>query len=96
MLQGMSWQQFLEWKAFDEIEPIGGARGDWQAASICSVVDSLRGRAIPLSPKDFKLRFDAPVRRAVEVIPPPAKDLKTIATLICKAYEKVGTEQANG
>lgn len=38
MLSRMSWKQFAEWQAYDEIEPFGDKRGDWQAASIASAI----------------------------------------------------------
>jgi hypothetical protein len=38
MLRKMSMRQFMLWREFDEVEPIGGLRGDWQAASICSAL----------------------------------------------------------
>lgn len=38
MLRGMSWRQLMEWEAFDEIDPIGGKRGDYHAASVAAVI----------------------------------------------------------
>lgn len=38
MLREMSMRQFMLWYEFDKVEPIGGLRGDWQAAAICSVI----------------------------------------------------------
>lgn len=30
----MSWAEYQEWRLFDAIEPFGGHRADWQAASV--------------------------------------------------------------
>ncbi len=59
MLRDMPIEQFQEWMAFDEIEPIGGRRGDWQAASVVSTLYNLqRNRERypePFSPEMFLL-----------------------------------------
>lgn len=38
MLRELTWEQLLEWMAFDRISPIGDRRGDWQAATVCAAV----------------------------------------------------------
>lgn len=61
----MTWKQFLEWKSFDELEPIGDRRGDWQAASICAAVVNLemamRRIKRRFTPEELLLEFDKPV-----------------------------------
>jgi hypothetical protein len=38
MLRQLTYRQFLEWKLFDAINPIGDKRGDWRAAAISATV----------------------------------------------------------
>lgn len=70
MLRELSWEELLEWKAFDEISPLGDKRGDWQAASIASVIRNnillQAGMGDKLtSPSDFLLEFK-PIEERVE------------------------------
>lgn len=37
----MTREEFLTWKAYDRIEPIGDARGDVQTAQICQAVSAV-------------------------------------------------------
>lgn len=57
----MTWKQFIEWQQFDLIEPIGGQRLDWNAASIASVLVNIaaaKGRSRKrVQPKDMLLVF---------------------------------------
>lgn len=61
MLREMSFTDFLQWQAYDQIEPIGAVRGDWQAASICSMMANLTamyaGSKKRYRTKDFLLEF---------------------------------------
>ena len=61
MLRRLPFKQLLEWEAFDQLEPIGGRRGDWQAASICSMLANIaiaKGRSRKrFQVKDFLLEF---------------------------------------
>lgn len=78
MLRELSWEELLEWKAFDDISPLGDRRGDWQAASIASVIRNnlllQAGMGDKLtSPSDFLLEFKTQEERQEEkaVAPPP-------------------------
>lgn len=68
MLKELPFAQFREWQAFDQIEPIGGIRGDWQVASVCAtVMNALHmrvGSRERFSPSDFMLKFDSVVKEA--------------------------------
>jgi hypothetical protein len=65
MLRDMPWRQFREWMEYDKLEPIGGKRGDWQAASVCAML--LNAAALQRSgklemrfrPEMFLLEYDA-------------------------------------
>lgn len=61
MLREIPWHTLLEWEAFDKVEPIGGVRGDWQAASICSQLTNLavmqRGGKYRTRPADWLLEY---------------------------------------
>lgn len=70
MLRGMTWQQFLEWKAYDQVQPLGDERGDWQAASICAALMTAITRKV-FSPETFLLKFRDPDEAPPE--PPKAK-----------------------
>ncbi len=78
MLKEMSWKDFLEWQAFDKIEPIGGIRGDWQAASICSQLVNVavmqRGGKFRSRPSDWMMEYgDEKPRVEVKEEKPPQK-----------------------
>ena len=54
MFRSMTKQEFLDWWAFDMIEPIGGTRGDYQSAQMCTAM--MNGFAVlARSKKRFKL-----------------------------------------
>lgn len=61
MLKEMPFPVFLGWQAFDTIEPIGGIRGDLQAASVCATVmnaTAIRARSkARFHVKDFVLEY---------------------------------------
>jgi len=59
MLREMSMRQFMTWWDFDQVEPIGGIRGDWQAASICAALYNVfRSRSVkPANVEDFLLTY---------------------------------------
>lgn len=61
MLKQITWPQFLELKAYDQIEPIGTRRTDYQAASICATLANLavgRRSRRRFKVSDFLLEFD--------------------------------------
>lgn len=50
--------ELATWRAFDLIQPIGGERGDWQAALVANTVARCHGNKTKLG--DFLLRFGPP------------------------------------
>jgi len=71
----MSARQFQEWFEFDRVDPIGGRRGDWHAASICAAIfNSMAIRAnsrTRFRVRDFLLEFgDAKQVKEVDNKPP--------------------------
>lgn len=73
MLRRMSWSLFQDWRDFDQVEPIGGVRGDWQAASICATLTTIAaaragGGGRIFSPEEMLLKFKA---KDVEVVKEP-------------------------
>lgn len=55
MLRELPAKQFLEWQMFDQLNPIGDLRRDWQAASICAVIANIAA-AQGRSKKRFKVQ----------------------------------------
>lgn len=67
-------KDLLKWKAYDDLEPIGGLRGDWQAASICATLTNIdarrRGAKHVFTPREFLLEFKDVPTEAKEVAVP--------------------------
>lgn len=57
MLAETSSAELAEWIAFDQLEPIGPVRGDYQAALIARTVASQYAKKPPKI-EDFLIRFD--------------------------------------
>lgn len=61
MLEEMSIGDLLEWRAFDQVEPIGGQRGDWQAAAVCAQIANIaaiqRGGTFRSKPVDWLMEY---------------------------------------
>lgn len=76
MLDRMSFDDFLNWRAFDLIEPFGDRRADYHAASICAAVFNaalMRGgsrKRVRVS--DFLLEFKDAVTKVAEEAGPNA------------------------
>lgn len=70
MLRKIAWPQFLRWYEFDTVEPIGGRRGDWQAASICAAVSNVmmavHGHKRRFRTADFMLEFSGKDKQVAE------------------------------
>lgn len=70
MLRSISWEQFLEWQAYFELEPFGEERGDFRSGQIVQALwniarDPKRNPdGWPLS--EFLLTFGDTPRRIVE------------------------------
>lgn len=62
LLRQMSAQQLEEWRAYYELEPWGGVRGDLQAGIVASALWNIyrdrRKRSEPFEPGDFVLSFE--------------------------------------
>jgi hypothetical protein len=69
----MSYEDLLEWQAYDRIEPIGAARDDWHAASICATMWNIAaaqaGMKKHFAPKDFLLEFGKTPEEAAQAAP---------------------------
>jgi hypothetical protein len=79
----MTWQQFLEWKAYDQVQPLGDERGDWQAASVCAAFMTAITRKV-FNPETFLLKFRDPDEAPPEPPKPAAPDwqrMKMIARM---------------
>jgi len=101
MLERMSFDDLMWWRAFDLIEPFGDRRADYHAASICAAIYNttlMRGGSRKrMSPSDFLLEFkdvetkpDAPGKTET---PPTAgwQHMKSIAKMhfaLSKALSK--------
>lgn len=68
MLAEMPFKEFLRWRAFDVVDPIGGRRGDWQSAAMCSTLANcfamLTKSKKRWTPEQFLLEFDAARKEA--------------------------------
>lgn len=68
MLARMPWELFVEWQAFDLLSPIGGPRGDWQAAAVAASIFNARllgtGKEVPVA--DFLLKFGKAVEHTAK------------------------------
>jgi hypothetical protein len=64
LLPGLSERELAEWTAFDLVEPIGGRRGDYQAAIVASTVVNVNrrkgGKVAKVS--DFVPEYGRPAR----------------------------------
>jgi hypothetical protein len=93
MLRKLPFKQLLAWEAFDELEPIGGRRGDWQAASICSMLMNLAGKRARTS--DCLLEFGE--EREVPPAPAPQRqtwqEQKMIGMMFAAASAKGGRKK---
>lgn len=61
MLRNMTWVSFLEWVAYDEVEPFGERRADLRNGLMCATIanchrDSTRSK--PFKATDFIIDFD--------------------------------------
>jgi hypothetical protein len=78
MLRRITWKKFVTWKAFDELEPIGGQRLDHLTASIVSTLVNLRRNVDkypdPFPLADFLLKWGSD---SATVKPPPKPTGKT-------------------
>jgi len=89
MLRQLSMKKFLEWMAFDKLEPIGDKRGDWQAAVICSTLANIavaktRSRK-RFKTKQFLLEFgpDKPLAQGQQQ---SWQEMKMIAQMVAIAF----------
>lgn len=78
MLEEMSWDQFLEWNAFDALEPFGEEREDFRSASVRQTITNVLGslhvpnyQQMPL--RDFLLGFGDSGALAAAPVVAPAK-----------------------
>lgn len=60
----MPYSEFLEWRAWYEMEPRGEERDDWraalQSAVLANVHRNTKKKKTPFGPKDFILQFERP------------------------------------
>lgn len=91
----MSFDEFLDWRAFDLICPYGDRRADYHAASICAAIYNTTlmqgGSRKRLSPTEFLLEFKDVEKKDPEAAPAAAwQHMKSIARMhfaISKAHD---------
>lgn len=54
MLREITWEQFLEWQAYDSLDPFGEEREDYRAASVCQALWNI-ARDVKRYPQGFPL-----------------------------------------
>jgi len=86
----ISSREFIEWLAYDSIDPGEPVRSDMNAAMISSIIANVnrdpKKRARPYEPKDFMWDFEGKVRTA------PAKTIKMKLELWRQQYEHARTK----
>jgi hypothetical protein len=99
LLRRLSWKKFLSWKAFDEIEPIGGKRLDYLVASIVSTLVNLRRNVekypSPFPLGDFLLNWGVKSGGSVKPPPKPQKtwqQLKLMGQILAGMYNAAEDE----
>lgn len=88
----------LAWHAYDQLEPIGGQRSDWNSAAIVSLLTNIHRNSKlfpnPFPVKDFLLNFEQEARQssvrwaASEKKVKPATDLLAIAKSVASMYNR--------
>jgi hypothetical protein len=92
MLREISAKQFIEWIAFDELEPIGGLKDDYRAASIVATLVNLRRNVekfpAPIPISNFLLKWGDELRNQPAVKPPQKtwQQLKLIGQVMAASY----------
>lgn len=89
MLEELPARKYLEWFAFDQVEPIGGLRSDWAAAAVCAQMTNLAamraGGKYRARPVDFLLEYGPekppPVAKGEEAPQKSWQELKFIAQM---------------
>lgn len=84
MLKRMPSKQFMSWVAYDKVEPIGGRRGDWHTASICSTLMNIACGKMKYTPSDFLLEWGP--KRAVQQKKQSWQEMKMMAQIIAGFY----------
>lgn len=101
MLGEITWKKFVSWKAFDKIEPIGGVRQDYLAASIVSTLVNLRRNTDkypePFPLADFLLKWGEP--QVADQLPKPStgkpwQQLKLMGQILAAAYNMAEDDDA--
>ena len=81
----ISSREFIEWLAYDSIDPGEPVRSDMNAAMISSIIANVnrdpKKRARPYEPKDFMWDFEGRTRKA------PAKEIKMKLELWRQSYQ---------
>ena len=90
MLAQISMEKFLDWQAYDALEPFGSKREDYRAASIRQAI--FAGAGVQTTLEECTLPFEEP--------PPPVKkpwkDLFSTIKLICGIRDPNVLKQPNG
>lgn len=89
MLSELTASQFTEWQQFDQIEPIGGKRLDWNFGSVCATIMNalmmfVRSRK-RFYPKDFALEFGTPTPKK-DAPRTTWKDMKSTAMMAAAMF----------
>lgn len=63
-LGGITYRQYLDWLAYQLIDPFGDVRADWRIAKVAALIAELKRdrtrRFNPYEPKEFVLKFVDP------------------------------------
>jgi hypothetical protein len=102
MLEEMPFKQLLEWEAFDRLEPVGGLRGDWQTAAMCSTMMNIAaarsGSKKRFRPQDFLLEFSdekAPLEE-IEPVRQTWQEMKMIGMMMVASSQATDRRKRRG
>ena len=97
MLRSMSWKQLQGWMAYDQVEPIGARRADWQAAMICTEIwnsaIATHGGKKRFKISDFLLKFNEPVASSAPQQHQTSEDHKRIMNAYIRSSGKPGRKK---
>jgi len=97
MLAEMTWEQFLEWRVYDSIEPFGEDRADLRSGTIASVIANVHaGKRKRFRPADFMPNFGTSGRSAGGEARQPLTDPESWRGVLKMAKIVAGAKDENG
>jgi len=77
MLEGMTYESFVEWQRYASVEPFGEFRADLRIGQLCAIVANLfrdsKKQAKPYSPADFVMFVDKESEEKRDIVAPETR-----------------------